>query len=93
MTREQEVLLGLVSEELLGKSVLQDEALASLSVEALLTEARSQAVELMAAEKTLLNAYRKADAETQKAALNLLKGEKQEDILSGLLSMLGNFGK
>lgn len=51
------------------------------------------AVELTAAEKTLLNAYRKADAETQKAALSLLKGEKQEDILSGLLSMLGNFGK
>lgn len=51
------------------------------------------AVELTAAEKTLVSAYRKADADTQKAALSLLKGEKQEDILSGLLSMLGNFGK
>ncbi|MDO4974558.1 MAG: hypothetical protein Q4E38_10160, partial [Eubacteriales bacterium] len=51
------------------------------------------AVELTAAEKTLLNAYRKADAETQKAALNILKGEKEADILSGLMEMLGNLGK
>lgn len=58
MTREQTVLLGLVSEELLGKQVLREEALDALSVEALLTEARSQAVELMAAEAVL----RRADA-------------------------------
>lgn len=61
------------------------------------TAAKSTAVELTAAEKTLLNAYRKASAEKQKAALNLLKGEKEEDILSNLLAgamdMLGNFGK
>lgn len=57
----------------------------------------ADAVELTAAEKTLLNAYRKANAETQKAALNLLKGEKSEDILSNLLAgamdVLGGFGK
>ena len=55
------------------------------------------AVELTAAEKTLLNAYRKADAETQKAALKLLKGEQTDDLLSSLISgamdMLGNLGK
>ena len=44
--------------------------------------------ELTAAEKTLINAYRKADAETQKAALSLLKGEKSEDLFSSLLSGL-----
>ena len=58
---------------------------------------KSESVELSAAEKTLLNAYRKADAETQKAALALLKGEKNEDLLSSLLAgamdMLGNIGK
>ena len=43
------------------------------------------AEELTAAEKTMLNAYRKADAETRKAALKLLKGEKDEDILSTLI--------
>lgn len=47
--------------------------------------ASSAAEELTAAEKTLLNAYRKADAETRKAALKLLKGEKDEDILSTLI--------
>ena len=59
--------------------------------------AATTSVELTSAEKTLLNAYRKADAETQKAALKLLKGEKDADLLSTLLSgamdMLGNFGK
>ena len=54
-------------------------------------------MELTAAEKTLLNAYRKASAEKQKAALSLLKGEKEEDMLSNLLAgamdMLGNLGK
>lgn len=54
-------------------------------------------VELTAAEKTLLNAYRKADAERQKAALKILKGEQADDLLSSLISgamdMLGNLGK
>ena len=62
--------------------------------------------ELTAAEKTMLSAYRKADAETRKAALKLLKGEQDPDILStllqsctggnggsGLLDLLGNLGK
>ena len=54
-------------------------------------------MELTAAEKTLLNAYRKADADRQKAALKLLKGEQTDDLLSSLISgamdMLGNLGK
>lgn len=57
----------------------------------------SSTVELTAAEKTLLNAYRKADADRQKAALKLLKGEQTDDLLSSLISgamdMLGNLGK
>ncbi|MBO6039745.1 MAG: helix-turn-helix transcriptional regulator [Oscillospiraceae bacterium] len=67
--------------------------------------AATTAVELTSAEKTMLNAYRKADAETRKAALKLLKGEQDADILStllqsfgggnggGLLDLLGNLGK
>ena len=56
------------------------------------------AVELTSAEKTTLNAWRKADAATQKAAPSLLKGEKaDEDILttplSGAMDMLGGLGK
>ena len=51
------------------------------------------AVELTSAEKTLLNAYRKADAETQKAALRLLKGEEDNDFVSALMGLLGNLGK
>ncbi len=51
------------------------------------------AEELTAAEKSLLNAYRKADAETRKAALKLLRGEKDEDILSTLIqSFTGGSG-
>ncbi len=50
-------------------------------------------VELTSAEKTLLNAYRKADAETQKAALRLLKGEGDNDFVSTLMGLLGNLGK
>ena len=67
--------------------------------------AQSAAVELTAAEKSLLNAWRKADAETRKAALRLLKGEKDEPaaaldpddllgtLLSGAMDVLGNLGK
>ena len=51
--------------------------------------AATTAVELTSAEKTMLNAYRKADAETRKAALKLLKGEQDADILSTLLQSLG----
>lgn len=44
-------------------------------------------VKVTAAEKKLLELYRKADAETKKAAINLLKGNKPgtEDILSNIL--------
>ena len=63
------------------------------------------AVELTSAEKTMLNAYRKADAETRKTALKILKGEQDADLLGtllknftggnggGLLDMLSNLGK
>ena len=56
--------------------------------------AKTTAEELTSAEKTMLNAYRKADAQTRKAALKLLKGEKDEDILSALLQSFtgGNGG-
>lgn len=71
------------------------------------TSSSTTAVELTSAEKTMLNAYRKADADTRKAALKLLKGEQDPDILStllqsftggsggngGLLDLLGNLGK
>ena len=56
-------------------------------------------LKLTAAEKTLINAYRKADADTQKAALKLLKGEKDaaENLIGNLLSnamgMLTNLSK
>lgn len=64
----------------------------------------SAAVELTQAEKTMLNAWRKADAETRKAALRLLRGEKDEPkasdaddllgtLLTGAMDMLGNLGK
>lgn len=67
-------------------------------------KAESAAVELTSAEKTMLNAWRKADAETRKAALKLLRGEKDEpdalnadellgSLLSGAMDMLGNLGK
>ncbi len=69
---------------------------------------KTAAAELTSAEKTMLNAWRKADAETQKAALSLLKGENEVIVsmlmkkltggggnagLSGLMNMLGGLGK
>lgn len=57
---------------------------------------KSSEIKLTAAEKTLINAYRKADADTQKAALKLLKGEKDlsDSILGNLLTnVLSNLGK
>ncbi|MBR0376151.1 MAG: helix-turn-helix transcriptional regulator [Firmicutes bacterium] len=53
-------------------------------------------IKLTAAEKTLINAYRKADADTQKAALKLLKGEKDvsDSLLGNLLTnVLTNLSK
>ncbi len=48
----------------------------------------SSELTLTATEKTLVQLYRKADSDTKKAAVSLLKGEKPEgsDILSSLLS-------
>ena len=62
------------------------------------TEKKSAGEELTSAEKTLLAAWRKADADTKKAALALLKGEKSDDdllstLLTGAFDMLGNLGK
>ena len=60
---------------------------------------KTSEIKLTAAEKTLINAYRKADADTQKAALKLLKGEKDaaENLLGNLLTnamgMLTNLSK
>ena len=63
------------------------------------TKKSETAVELTSAEKTMLNAWRTADADTRKAALALLKGEKPEDddlvstLLTGAMDLLGNLGK
>ena len=57
---------------------------------------KSDEIKLTAAEKTLINAYRKADADTQKAALKLLKGEKDvsDSLLGNLLTnVLTNLSK
>lgn len=57
---------------------------------------KSDEIKLTAAEKTLINAYRKADADTQKAALKLLKGEKDvsDSLLGSLLTnVLTNLSK
>ena len=65
---------------------------------------KAEAIELTSAEKTMLNAWRKADAQTRKAALRLLRGEKEESgelgaddllgtLLSGAMDVLGNLGK
>ena len=51
------------------------------------TTSSGSALELTSTEKTLVQLYRKADADTKKAAMSLLKGEKAEgsDIVSSLL--------
>ena len=62
---------------------------------------KSGGITLTAAEKELVEAYRKADDDTKEAVMNLLKGEKTEDLTSvllsgaanGLGSLLGLFGK
>lgn len=57
---------------------------------------KSDEIKLTAAEKTLINVYRKADADTQKAALKLLKGEKDvsDSLLGNLLTnVLTNLSK
>lgn len=51
------------------------------------TKAKAEEFPLTAAEKKLVELYRAADADTKKAAVSLLKGEKNEvqQLLSGLL--------
>ena len=45
----------------------------------------SHSMKLTAQEKKLVELYRKADADTRKAAVKLLKGDQGEDILNSLL--------
>ena len=58
--------------------------------------AKSSSMKVTAAEKKLLELYRKADTETKKSVLNVLKGEEDtadsvlEDILGVVQSMLEN---
>lgn len=60
------------------------------------TAAKSTSIKVTAAEKKLVELYRKADAETKKSALNVLKGEDDatdsilEDILGVVQNMLEN---
>ena len=51
------------------------------------TTAKTTSVKVTAAEKKLLELYRKADAQTKKEALNVLKGEDDDtdDLLAGIL--------
>ena len=59
----------------------------------------TEEISLSAAEKTLVKLYRAADADTKKAAVSLLKGEKVESddlissLLGGAMGMLSNLGK
>ena len=64
------------------------------------TTAATTSVKLTAAEKRVLELYRKADAETKKAVEALLKGEKDEEdggivesLLGGAMNLLNTLGK
>ena len=48
--------------------------------------ASTSSVKVTTAEKKLLELYRKADSDTQKAAVKLLKGEKDDSLLGVLLN-------
>lgn len=80
------------------KSLL-DAAKGSSSAKTSSSSNKTDSVKLTSAEKTLIAAYRKADADTQKAALKLLKGEKglASDLLGNILNnaidILGNLNK
>ena len=56
------------------------------------TAKKTADAELTSAEKTLLNTYRKADSETRKAALSLLKGENEVIVSMLLKNLAGNMG-
>ena len=62
------------------------------------TASSSDAVKLTAAEKRIIELYRKADADTKKEVEALLKGEKEDGdlvgtLLGGAMELLGNLGK
>lgn len=81
------------------KSLLDAAKGGSSSAKTSSSSKKTNSVKLTSAEKTMLDAYRKADADTQKAALKLLKGEKglASDLLGSILNnaidMLGNLNK
>ena len=81
------------------KSLLDAAKGGSSSAKTSSSSKKTDSVKLTSAEKTMLEAYRKADADTQKAALKLLKGEKglASDLLGSILNsaidMLGNLNK
>ena len=81
------------------KSLLDAAKGGSSSAKTSSSSKKTNSVKLTSAEKTMLDAYRKADADTQKAALKLLKGEKglASDLLGNILNnaidMLGNLNK
>ena len=56
------------------------------------TKAATTSVKLTASEKTILDLYRKADAETKKKVKAILKGE-ETDALAEILSSLSGSGK
>ena len=62
------------------------------------TTSSSDAVKLTAAEKRIIELYRKADADTKKEVEALLKGEKEDGdlvgtLLGGAMELFGNLGK
>lgn len=81
------------------KSLLDAAKGSSSSAKTSSSSKKTNSVKLTSAEKTMLDAYRKADADTQKAALKLLKGEKglASDLLGNILNnaidILGNLNK
>ena len=81
------------------KSLLDAAKGGSSSAKTSSSSKKTNSVKLTSAEKTMLDAYRKADADTQKAALKLLKGEKglASDLLGSILNnaidMLSNLNK
>ena len=81
------------------KSLLDAAKGGSSSAKTSSSSKKTDSIKLTSAEKTMLEAYRKADADTQKAALKLLKGEKglASDLLGSILNsaidMLGNLNK
>lgn len=81
------------------KSLLDAAKGGSSSAKTSSSSKKTDSVKLTSAEKTMLDAYRKADADTQKAALKLLKGEKglASDLLGSILNnaidMLGSLNK